>query len=340
MVQLTTTKNNEQNVADKVGRNHNPSNSMRLYTLVFLLSLSLIISMLNSQSNISSVRSVQVVVNSTSANDLLLQQLSSKTAVTYETDSDEIFLKTKLHNITERNVNAIVDQPVPCGRIPRRIYIDLGANCGNSYWRAKQGKVLGTMNTLKKPTPYIWESYLWECNPKLIEWFLNDLVATEPNVTLIPKAATTFNGNITFHLTSGQEQLSKELIPNPTCDPNSVYQPSGASTIYSTAKRAGQEITVPTLDFLQWHKELNLQLGDVVHMKIDIEGAELDIIENFLSNDDTNQICYWDIFWIEYHKTIFEIGTNEYNQHEIFEKNFPNRYLAKCGRPLWPNVYL
>jgi FkbM family methyltransferase len=221
----------------------------------------------------------------------------------------------------------------------RKLYIDLGANCGNSYWRAKQGNVVGTKDTLKKPSPAVWESYLWECNPQLIEWFLKDLVVKEPNVTLIPKAATTYDGEIEFHLTAGQEKMTKEQMPNPTCDPKSPYQPGGASTIYGNAKRAGQAITVPTVNFLQWHKELNLQPGDSVHMKLDIEGAELDIIEAFL-NDDTSQICYWDVFWIEYHKTIFSPGTPEYAQHETFETTFPTRFQEKCGRPLWPNVYI
>lgn len=222
----------------------------------------------------------------------------------------------------------------------RKLYIDLGANCGNSYWRAKLGKSEGTAETLKLPSPDVWETYLWECNPKLIEWFLNDLVKTEPNVVLIPKAATTSNGSITFHLTAGQEGLTKEQSPNPTCDPDSPYQPGGASSIYGNADRAGQAITVEAVDFLAWHKALNLKPGDSVHMKIDIEGAELGIIEQFLMHDDTNQICYWDAFWMEYHKLIFPPGTADYIEHEKFENEFPARFQQKCGRPLWPNVWM
>lgn len=221
----------------------------------------------------------------------------------------------------------------------RRIYVDLGANCGNSYWRAKLGKSRGTEETLKKPSPEVWETYLWECNPQLIDWFLNDLVKSEPNVVLIPKAASTFNGNITFHLTAGQEQMTKEQMPNPTCDPDSQYQPGSASTIYLNAKRAGGSLTVDTVNFLEWHKSLQLVKGDSVHMKMDIEGAELDIIEAFLQ-DDTNQMCYWDAFWMEYHKEIFLKGTADYEIHENFENNFPKQFEVRCGRPLWPNVYI
>jgi hypothetical protein len=131
----------------------------------------------------------------------------------------------------------------------RRILIDVGANCGNSYYRIKQGMGAGTNETLKFPSPDVWETYLWECNPQLIKWFLNDLIAKENNVTLIPKAATTFDGNITFYLTAGQEHLSKDQIPNSICDPSSPYQPGGASSIYGNALRAGESIKVDSVHF-------------------------------------------------------------------------------------------
>jgi FkbM family methyltransferase len=237
------------------------------------------------------------------------------------------------------STSAVASSFAATQRRERRLYIDLGANCGNSYWRAKMGKAVGTAETLKYPSPDAWETYLWECNPKIIEWFLNDLVKKEPNVTLIPKAATTEDGEITFHLTAGQEDMTRDEIPNKDCDPDSVYQPGGASTIYDTAKRAGRAVTVPAADFFKWHTELGLQPGDSVHMKLDIEGAELGILEKFLA-DETNQICYWDVFWIEYHKEIFQPGTPEYAQHDELEKTFPKRFEEKCGRPLWPNEFI
>jgi FkbM family methyltransferase len=194
----------------------------------------------------------------------------------------------------------------------------------------------GSEETLTGPG---WETILWECNPQMIDWFLTDLVAQEPNVTLIPHAASTKNGQLTFFLTSGQEAAtSKDEMPNPTCDPSSPYNPSGASTLYGTALRAGRNITVNTVDFLAWHQALNLQEGDTVHIKIDIEGAEVDILEVFLA-DPTNQMCYWHKFWNEYHKNIFPEGSPDYLVHEAFENSFPSRFEAKCGRPLPANEW-
>lgn len=220
---------------------------------------------------------------------------------------------------------------------PRKIFIDLGANCGNTYWRMKSNLTQSSERTLSSPD---WEAYLFECNPQMIQWFLNDLIANETkanrNVQLIPKAAATFNGEISFYLTAGQDSI--DSMPNTQCDPHSVYNPSGASSIYGTAKRAGTKVTVPAIDFLEWHKSLQLQPDDIVHIKMDIEGAELDILETFLEKDPTNQICYWELFWNEYHKEIFQRNTPEYIQHEKFENTFPQRFEQKCNRQLQPNV--
>jgi len=226
-------------------------------------------------------------------------------------------------------------------RQQRKIYIDLGVNCGNSYYRFKLGKEIGSSTTLSSPD---WETYLWEANPQMIDWYLNDLVEKETTegrkVELIPKAASTQNGSISFFLTKGQGSgTNKDNVPNADCDPNSPYNPSGASTIYGNAGRAGEEVKVPAVDFLAWFKSLELQAGDIVHLKADIEGAEVDIIEAFLA-DDTNQICFWTQFWTEYHASIFPKDSTEYKRHLQFAETFPRRFEEKCGRMPWPNGVL
>jgi Methyltransferase FkbM domain len=231
-------------------------------------------------------------------------------------------------------------------RQQRKIYIDLGVNCGNSYYLFKEGGVVGSRTTLNDSSDASWEAYLWEANPQMIDWYLNDLVASERalgrNVHLIPKAASTKdNTTISFYLTKGQELgTPRDRLPNAQCDPHSAYNPSGASSIYGNALRAGQEIKVEAIDFFAWFQRLDLQHGDIVHLKADIEGAELDIIERFLADDETHQICFWSQFWTEYHAAIFPVGSPEHVRHTQFETTFPLRFEEKCGRPLWPNGVL
>ena len=108
-------------------------------------------------------------------------------------------------------------------RHQRKVYIDLGVNCGNTYYRFKAGGEIGSETTLSTPD---WEAYLWEANPQMIEWYLDDLVKKETaegmNVQLIPKAAATKDGTISFFLTKGQGiGTNKDSVPNSDCDRNS-----------------------------------------------------------------------------------------------------------------------
>jgi hypothetical protein len=78
-------------------------------------------------------------------------------------------------------------------------------------------------------------------------------------------------------------------------------------------------------------------------MKTDIEGSEVDLIEKFLDDDPTNQICFWHnqicfwhVVWIEYHAQIFKKDTPEREAHAKFHREFPERFQQKCGRMLRP----
>ena len=66
------------------------------------------------------------------------------------------------------------------------VFIDVGANCGNSYWKLKDDPKSGVLDPDED-----WEVYLWECNPQMNEFFLRELAASNPSIHLIEKAAST-----------------------------------------------------------------------------------------------------------------------------------------------------
>lgn len=151
---------------------------------------------------------------------------------------------------------------------------------------------------------------------------------------------------MTFYLTAGQEEITdkSQFIEGGSCDPDSLYSPSGASTIYGNAKRAGKTLTVETVNFLKWFddllfenkKESEQSEGDErkVVLKIDAEGAEKDILEMMTNEDASDAICEVNMLWMEYHYKIFEEGTDEYGEHLKFKNEFPSRFERKCGRKL------
>ena len=72
-------------------------------------------------------------------------------------------------------------------RQPRRphVFVDVGANCGNSYWKLKNNPNNGVLDSDD------WETYLWECNPQMNKFFLRELAESDPSIHLIEKAAST-----------------------------------------------------------------------------------------------------------------------------------------------------
>lgn len=217
----------------------------------------------------------------------------------------------------------------------RQIFIDLGANCGNSYLKLRG----------KKKFPGKWEVYLWEANPQLIEFYLTDLARKDKQVTVVPLAAWTENKKMSFFLTKGQDVniTDKSQMKAHKCNPNSNYQPAGASSLFSgmgtgsedDAKRkgrlfqAGKEIVVDAVDFNAWLVDKKLLVRDQVVLKIDIEGAEIPLLKHMLVS---NEICMVDVFYVEWHSWMLS-DPKAIAKTKAFEDGFLETVTEHCGGP-------
>ncbi len=214
-------------------------------------------------------------------------------------------------------------------RPPRKVYVDLGANCGNTYLQRES----------KFEEEGGWEIYLWEPSPQMHEFFLNDLAMQHPNINILPYAAGVgHNATIQLYVHKGQEGVTSrdQFRDGGKCDPKSPYNPSGGTTMFSNAKVAGEPVDVLRVNFPEWLEGLALRAGvDQFNFKIDIEGAELDIMEALLSPPSNPEapICAAGLIEMEFHKNIFQEGTKDYVKHEKFENDFNDMFEAKCGRP-------
>lgn len=213
----------------------------------------------------------------------------------------------------------------------RKVYVDLGANCGNTYLEHKRD----FMHDHEEE----WEVYLWEPSPQMHEFFLNDLAKENPNITVIPYAAGVRNETLQLYVHKGQEHVKDKVAfrDGGACDLNSPYNPSGGSSIFKDAKVAGDPVSIMAINFSEWLASLQLEPGDRFIFKIDIEGAEVEIIEHMLLNPgniDTHSICLAELIEMEFHKNMFEKGTELYIKHEAFESTFHQRFKSKCGRDI------
>lgn len=208
--------------------------------------------------------------------------------------------------------------------------MDLGANCGNTYLKRQR----------KFQKEGGWEIYLWEPNPQMHKFFLNDLANQNPSIAVLPYAAGVgHNTTIQLYLHRGQDDVTnkEQFRDGGNCNPRSVYNPSGGTTIFGNAKVAGKPVDVQKVNFPEWLERVGLGLRfgvDQFLFKIDIEGAELGIMEALLSPPLRPEapVCAAELIEMEFHKGIFKDGTDDYKKHEKFEEDFITMFEAKCGR--------
>lgn len=225
---------------------------------------------------------------------------------------------------------------------PRKILIDLGANCGNSYLILKtKTRLLSNQDDSNNDIP--WDVYLWEANPQLVRLYLNDLQAgrTEHDtgtdrIHVMEAAATTQDTEMQFYLTKGQEgATTRDQFKNGDCNIAQGQNPAGASSILKQARMAGTPVTVAAFDFAKWLHEMNLRDDDRLLVKMDIEGAEVDLLEHMMAVPEYQRdLCRVERFMVEWHSFIFVHDPALKSKQEQFAETFPAKLQELCGREI------
>ncbi len=150
--------------------------------------------------------------------------------------------------------------------INRKVFIDCGANNGCSI--RKFFKVI--------PDAKEWTIFSFECNPALFKFYP---VAQE---TLVKKAIWIYDGSITFYQSSpGASTLLYEKTQNKVKYPKHQWNP----------------IEVECIDLNKWMFN-NIDESDYVILKMDIEGAEYEVLNHMSENHSLDLVNQ---FWGEIH---------------------------------------
>mmetsp|Transcript_141270 Transcript_141270/g.246331 ORF Transcript_141270/g.246331 Transcript_141270/m.246331 type:complete len:324 (-) Transcript_141270:119-1090(-) len=180
-----------------------------------------------------------------------------------------------------------------CGQRPVQpglYFVDLGANCGNSYMLFVR-RILPGLNFPSKSK--VMRAFLFEFNPRIIHKFLLSLEKQDPRVKLMPAAAHVEDGHFTAYLDSRKERPGEfPCIAKP-----GSRNPSGASSLLAAMPRAGAPINVTTVSIPAWLKRTFCK-GDVIHLKMDIEGFEYPLLGAMI---ESKVHCMVDTFYIEFH---------------------------------------
>jgi FkbM family methyltransferase len=159
----------------------------------------------------------------------------------------------------------------------RYIFVDAGAHRGETIAHFEKSSLY---------SQHPWEMFAFEANPNLIPD-----IPKKPNLTVLNKAVWTEDGTVEFYL--GENTLSSSLLGD--------KKPGLSKT----------PIKIPSVDFGQWLKK-NFSKDDVIFVKLDIEGAEYEVLDKMLQDES---ITYVDRLYVEFHNE--RVGVPEDRDREL-----------------------
>lgn len=187
---------------------------------------------------------------------------------------------------------AVKKSPVPKAQIkhdsiqdPRVIFIDFGANCGNSFEHFSN-------HLLAHKKLEFTEVHLFEPQPQVFtQWLVPLRKKNGDHVHIYNAAASHQNLNVTFFIDT--------LYSSSTCTMDNGY-PHGASSLHQEIIGPNfEEVHIPSVDVAEFIQDLKIRPIDFVLMKIDIEAHEYSVIRHMLVS---NVLCkHVDELWVEWH---------------------------------------
>jgi len=178
----------------------------------------------------------------------------------------------------------------------KKVLLDCGSHLGQGL------KHLSKLKTIDNS----WEIHSWEANPHTFKQLLNTF-EFKYKVNFYNQAVSDHDGLIKINIeTTKQKRSEIETDLGQGSSIVSLEQWNGGLHIGKFLKTE----KIECIDFSEWIKK-NYNQNDYIVVKIDIEGAEYDVLEKIISN---NAVDYIKEFYIEWHSRFFV------NQQEILDR--------------------
>jgi len=178
------------------------------------------------------------------------------------------------------------------------IFIDCGGNLGQSIDRFKRSE-------------YYKQDFCihsFEPNPSLRDKYLN-----RDDISFHPQAIWVLDGEISFYLDKSRRSLGSTLI----------------SSKHTRKIDKKKPINVPCIDFSSWILK-NFDASDYIILKMDIEGAEYDVLNKMIKD---NSINYIKMAFIEFHYDKINLDINVHN-------DLMNKLNNIAGFKLMPEFFM
>jgi FkbM family methyltransferase len=188
----------------------------------------------------------------------------------------------------------VAPTPISVRSFVKRIYIDLGANCGNSYALFKDR---------------IDEAHLFEPQPAVFDEWLKPLAASTPGVHIYWAAISDSDGQVDLFVDG--------FYPSKICTFHQGYPHGASSVIEKNAGPGSTKINVKSIDIALFLYKLLAEQGvskPYLIVKIDIEGMETRILNRLRSE---KLLCHVNELLVEWH------GTRPEKHNDMFREECP-----------------
>ncbi len=165
-----------------------------------------------------------------------------------------------------------------CASPTRYVFIDGGAH---------KGETVAHFVETRAYARHDWQIYAFEANPALIP-----LIPPRDNLTVLNQAIWIHDGTVELYL--GRDTVSSSLIKDK-----------------KTGGLSSEPTVVPCVDFGRW-LESRFKREDHVVVKLDIEGAEYEVLDSMLEN---GTVVLIDKLYLEFHNT--KVGVDPSRDQEL-----------------------
>jgi FkbM family methyltransferase len=172
----------------------------------------------------------------------------------------------------------------------KKIFIDCGTHFGQGIRAFRK----------KYKMDDSWEIFTWEANPYTYKKFLNSDLYKNVKITSFNSAVSSYEGVITLNVETVKNK--NEDVEDNTGQGSSIIPIDQWTAVNQKHKGVFLEkLEIPCIDISQWLKE-NCSFDDFVVIKLDVEGAEYNILEKILKDTTASLI---DDIYIEWHNRFF-----------------------------------
>ena len=185
----------------------------------------------------------------------------------------------------------------------KKILLDCGAHQG--------GGLRGMIEENNIDTS--WFIYSWEANPHAFRDFNVKFSSSQLNIVSYNEAVGNKDGSVKINIQQGNGPASGKGSSIISLD---EWRPMGNKPFIETAE-------VPMIDFSRWILE-NLSINDYIVIKMDIEGAEYDVLEKVIS---VGAIDFIDKLFIEWHSGMFADSQRYIERENIILNEFKKRNI-------------